>query len=98
MRDERTNSGALGNGPVSKRCSGCGRVKPASNFYTYRNGKLSSRCKDCQCRAARTTSRNRQNALRALIAAHSREYRSLLAAERAKSRNDAKAGGGSDVA
>jgi recombinational DNA repair protein (RecF pathway) len=98
MRDERTNSGALGNGPVSKRCSGCGRVKPTSDFYTYRNGKLSSRCKDCQCRTARTTSRNRQNALRALIAAHNREYRSLLAAERAKGRNDAVAGGGPDVA
>jgi recombinational DNA repair protein (RecF pathway) len=98
MRDERTNSGALGNGPVSKRCSGCGRVKPSSDFYTYRNGKHSSRCKDCQCRAARTTSRNRQNALRALIAAHNREYRSLLAAERAKSRNGAKSGGGPDVA
>jgi recombinational DNA repair protein (RecF pathway) len=98
MRDERTNSGALGNGPVSKRCSGCDRVKPTSDFYTYSNGKLSSRCKDCQCRAARTTSRNRQNALRALIAAHNREFRSLLAAERAKSRNDAKAGGGPDVA
>jgi recombinational DNA repair protein (RecF pathway) len=98
MRDERTNSGALGNGLVSKRCSGCGRVKPTSDFYTYRSGKLSSRCKDCQCRAARTTSRTRQNALRALIAAHNREYRLLLAAERAKSRNDAKSGGGPDVA
>jgi recombinational DNA repair protein (RecF pathway) len=98
MRDERTNSGALGNGPVSKRCSGCGQVKPTSNFYTYSNGKLSSRCKDCQCNAARTTSRNRQNALRALIAAHNREYRSLLAAERAKSGNAPKAGGGPDVA
>jgi recombinational DNA repair protein (RecF pathway) len=98
MRDERTNSGALGNGPVSKHCSGCGRVKPTSDFYAYRNGKLSSRCKDCQCRTARTTSRNRQNALRALIAAHSCEYRSLLAAERARSRSDAKAGGDTDVA
>lgn len=98
MRDERTNFGAPGNGPVSKQCSGCGRVKPTSDFYTYCNGKLSSRCKDCQCRAARTTSRNRQNALRALIAAHNREHRSLLAAERAKSGSDAKAGGGQDVA
>jgi recombinational DNA repair protein (RecF pathway) len=98
MRDERTNSGAPGNGPVSKHCSGCGRVKPASDFYSYRNDKLSSRCKDCQCSAARTTSRNRQNALRALIAAHNHEYRSLLAAERAKSRNEAAAGGDSHVA
>jgi recombinational DNA repair protein (RecF pathway) len=98
MRNERTNSGALGNGLVSKRCSGCSRVKPISDFYVYRNSKLSSRCKDCQCRAARTTSRNRQNALRALIAAHNREYRSLLAAERAKSSDNAALGGGSDVA
>jgi recombinational DNA repair protein (RecF pathway) len=98
MRDERTNSGAPGNGPVSKPCSGCGRTKPTSDFYTYRNGRFSSRCKDCQCRAARTTSRTRQNALRALIAAHNREYRSLLATERAKRRDDAAAGGGPDVA
>jgi recombinational DNA repair protein (RecF pathway) len=100
MRDERTNSGAPGNRLTSKHCSGCARVKPTSDFYIYRNGKPSSRCKDCQCRAARTTSRNRQNALRALIAAHNHEYRSLLAAERAKSRDDADAaaGGGQDVA
>ncbi len=100
MRDERTNSSAPGNRAASKHCSRCSRVKPISDFYTYRNGKLSSRCKDCQCRAARATSRDRQNALRALIAAHNGEYRSFLATERAKRRADigTAAGGGSDVA
>ncbi len=84
MRDERTNSGAPDQPPPSKRCSGCRRVKPTSDFYTYRDGKLSSRCKACQCRAAQATGRDRQHALRVLIAAHHDEYRRLLAAERAK--------------
>jgi hypothetical protein len=84
MRDERTNSSVSSQPPTAKRCSGCGRVKPTCDFYLYRGSKLSSRCKDCQCEAARTTSRDRRSALRVLIAAHAEEYRSLLAAERAK--------------
>jgi recombinational DNA repair protein (RecF pathway) len=97
MRDERTNSSAPS---TSRRCSGCGRVKPTRDFYIYRGGKLSSRCKDCQCAAARTTSRDRRGALRVLIAAHHEEYRSLLAAERAKRRHrdEPTSGGGADVA
>jgi len=100
MRDERTNSSAPSQPPASKRCSGCGRVKPTRDFYSYRGGKLSSRCKDCQCKAARTTSRDRRGALRVLIAAHHEEYRLLLAAERAKrGHHDAPtSGGGSDAA
>jgi recombinational DNA repair protein (RecF pathway) len=100
MRDERTNSSAPSQPPASKRCSGCGRVKPTSDFYRYRGGKRSSRCKACQCAAARTTSRDRRGALRALIAAHHEEYRSLLAAERAKRghRGEPTSGGGADVA
>ena len=99
MRDERTNSGAPGQPPSSKRCSGCGRVKPSRDFYTYRDGKLSSRCKACQCRAAQATSRDRQHALRVLIAAHHDEYRKLLAAERAerKRRAEPASGGGPDA-
>jgi len=99
MRDERTNSGAPDQRPSSKRCSGCGRVKPTSAFYTYRGGKLSSRCKPCQCRAAQATSRDRQHVLRVLIAAHHDEYRMLLAAERAKRRrhSGSMSGGGPDA-
>jgi len=98
MRDERTNSGAPGQPPSSKRCSGCGRVKPSRDFYTYRDGKLSSRCKACQCRAAQATSRDRLHALRVLIAAHHDEYRTLLAAERAKRHSGSTSGGGQDAA
>jgi recombinational DNA repair protein (RecF pathway) len=99
MRDERTNSSAPSLPPTAKRCSGCGRVKASCDFYLYRGGKLSSRCKDCQCEAARTTSRDRRGALRVLIAAHDEEYRSLLTAERAKrEHHDEPSGGGSDVA
>jgi recombinational DNA repair protein (RecF pathway) len=99
MRDERTNSSAPSQPPASKRCSRCSRVKPTRDFYRYRGGKLSSRCKDCQCAAARTTSRDRRRALRVLIAAHHEEYRSLLAAERAKrGHRDELPGGGPDVA
>ena len=99
MRDERTNFSASSQPPGSKRCSGCGRVKPTGDFYRYRGGKLSSRCKDCQCAAARTTSRDRRGALRVLIAAHYEEYRSLLAAERAKrGHRDEPSGSGADVA
>jgi recombinational DNA repair protein (RecF pathway) len=100
MRDERTNSSAPSQPLASKRCSGCSRVKPTRDFYLYRGGKLSSRCKDCQCAAARTTSRDRRRALRVLVAAHDEEYRTLLAAERAKRvhRSEPMVGGGSDVA
>jgi recombinational DNA repair protein (RecF pathway) len=84
MRDERTNCRTPSHLPAAKRCSGCGQEKPARDFYLYRDDKLSSRCKDCQCEAARSTSRDRRSALRVLIAAHSEEYRTLLATERAK--------------
>jgi recombinational DNA repair protein (RecF pathway) len=99
MRDERTNSNAPSQLPTAKRCSGCGRVKPTCDFYLYRGDKLSSRCKDCQCEAARTTSRDRRSALRVLIAAHSEEYQSLLTAERAKrGQRGEPTGGGSHAA
>jgi recombinational DNA repair protein (RecF pathway) len=100
MHDERTNCRAPNHLPAAKRCSGCGQEKPARDFYLYRGDKLSSRCKDCQCEAARSTSRDRRSALRVLIAAHSEEYRSLLAIERAKrgQRDEPISGGGTDVA
>jgi recombinational DNA repair protein (RecF pathway) len=74
MRDEGTNDSAPSQPPAAKRCSGCGQEKFARDFYLYRGAKLSSRCKDCQCEAARTTSRDRRSALRLLIAAHSEEW------------------------
>ena len=99
MRDERTNCRTPSHLPAAKRCSGCGQEKPAGGFYLYRGDKLSSRCKDCQCEAARTTSRDRRSALRVLIAAHSEEYRSLLTAERAKrGQRGEPTGGGSHAA
>jgi recombinational DNA repair protein (RecF pathway) len=100
MRDERTNSTAPSQPSAAKRCSGCGQEKPAGGFYLYRSNKLSSRCKDCQCEAARSSSRDRWSALRVLIAAHSEEYRWLLATERAKrgQRDDPTSWGGSDAA
>jgi recombinational DNA repair protein (RecF pathway) len=99
MRDERSNFGASDPQPTGKRCSGCGRTKPTTDFYRSRGGKLSSRCKDCQCQAARTTNRDRRSAMRVLIAAHNEEYRSLLAAERTKRlHRDEPTGGGPDVA
>jgi recombinational DNA repair protein (RecF pathway) len=100
MRDEGTNDSAPSQPPAAKRCSGCGQEKFARDFYLYRGAKLSSRCKDCQCEAARTTSRDRRSALRLLIAAHSEEYRWLLTTERAKRGqcDAATSRGGSDVA
>jgi recombinational DNA repair protein (RecF pathway) len=100
MRDERTNCRTPSYLPAAKRCSGCGQEKPAGGFYLYRSNKLSSRCKDCQCEAARISSRDRRSALRVLIAAHSEEYRSLLASERAKrgQRDEPMPEGSSDVA
>ena len=100
MRDERTNCTASSQPSAAKRCSGCGQEKPAGGFYLYRSNKLSSRCKDCQCEAARISSRDRWSALRVLIAAHSDEYRKLFATERAKrgQRNGPTSPGGSDVA
>jgi hypothetical protein len=102
MRDERTNCSAPSQPPAAKRCSGCGQEKPARDFYRYRGDKLSSRCKYCQCEAARITGRDRQGALRILISAHSEEYRWLLASERAKrghgQRDKPTSRGGSDVA
>jgi hypothetical protein len=41
-----------------KRCPGCGRVRPAGEFYRRRSGRLSSYCQSCQQAAARA-SRNR---------------------------------------
>jgi len=97
MRDERTNSGAPGQ-PAGRQCSGCGRVKPLDQFYTYRNGKHSSRCKSCQCETARRTGRDRRRALRLLIAVHNDEYRALLRAQRNRHDDVAARGGDSDVA
>jgi recombinational DNA repair protein (RecF pathway) len=97
MHDERTNSGTPGQ-PTSRPCSGCGQAKPLDQFYIYRNGKYSSRCKTCQCTTARSTGRDRRRALRLLIAVHSNEYRALLRAQRNRQDEETAEGGGSDVA
>jgi recombinational DNA repair protein (RecF pathway) len=97
MRDERTNSGAPDQ-PTGRQCSGCRRVQPPDQFYTYGNGKHSSRCKSCQCETARRTGRDRRHALRLLIAVHNDEYRALLRAQRNRHGDGAAPGGGADVA
>ena len=38
-----------------KRCPGCGKVKPASEFYRRRRHRLSSNCRSCQPAAALAT-------------------------------------------
>jgi recombinational DNA repair protein (RecF pathway) len=97
MRDERTNSGAPDQ-PTGRQCSGCGQAKPLDQFYTYRNGKHSSRCKSCQCETARRTGRDRRHALRLLIAVHNDEYRALLRASHDPDGDGQAEGGGADVA
>ena len=48
--------------PASKRCSACGEIKPASEFYVSR-GRLSSYCKRCQrCISNDADRRRRQDA------------------------------------
>jgi recombinational DNA repair protein (RecF pathway) len=47
---------------AAKRCSRCGRVRPAGEFYRRRSGRLSSYCRSCQRAAARLArSRRRQD-------------------------------------
>ena len=70
--------------PASKRCSGCGETKPASDFYVSR-GRLSSYCKRCQRRISNDAyRRRRQNAaererMRQLDRARKRAERARLA-------------------
>ena len=66
-----------------KRCSRCGRVRSAAEFYRRRRTRLSSYCKSCQRAAARLArNRGRQNPavveqLRAVDRARQRRHRAL---------------------
>jgi hypothetical protein len=66
-----------------KRCSRCGQVKPADQFYRRRRLGLSSYCRSCTRAAARAAgSRRRQDPaeaarLRAVDRARQRRHRTL---------------------
>jgi hypothetical protein len=99
MRHERTNSGAPGQPPASKRCAACRAVKPTDDFYADRHGRRTSRCKDCHRRQTRANNRRRTTALRLLVAAHLAEYHALLRDGRSPSadRPERAPGGGPDA-
>jgi hypothetical protein len=66
-----------------KRCPRCGKVKPASEFYRRRSGRLSSYCRACQRAAALLARRRRRHdpaaveELRAVDRARQRRHRVL---------------------
>ena len=66
-----------------KRCSRCGKVKPADQFYRRRRAQLSSYCRSCQQSAVRRgRDRRRQDPaaaeqLRAVDRTRQRRYRAL---------------------
>jgi hypothetical protein len=66
-----------------KRCSRCGKVKPADQFYRRRRTQLSSYCRSCQLVAVRRArARRRQDPaaaeqLRAVDRTRQRRYRAL---------------------
>jgi hypothetical protein len=74
-----------GNGRMTrvKRCSRCGKVKPAAQFYRRRRTQLSSYCRSCQLAAVRRArDRRRQDPaaaeqLRAVDRTRKRRYRAL---------------------
>ena len=66
-----------------KRCSRCGKVKPAEQFYRRRRTRLSSYCRSCQ-RAAASLARDRRRQdpaaaeqLRAVDRTRQRRHRAL---------------------
>ena len=66
-----------------RRCSRCGKVKPADQFYRRRRTGLSSYCRSCQLAAVRRArDRRRQDPaaaeqLRAVDRTRQRRYRAL---------------------
>jgi hypothetical protein len=66
-----------------KRCSRCGKVKPADQFYRRRRTQLSSYCRSCQQAAVRRArDRRRQDPatadqLRAVDRTRQRRHRTL---------------------
>jgi NAD-dependent SIR2 family protein deacetylase len=67
-----------------RRCSRCGKVKSADQFYRRRRTQLSSHCKSCQQAAVRRArDRRRQNPaavelLRAVDRIRQRRHRALV--------------------
>jgi recombinational DNA repair protein (RecF pathway) len=59
-----------------KRCSRCGKVKPAAQFYRRRRTQLSSYCRSCQLAAVRRA-RDRRDQLRAVDRTRQHRHRSL---------------------
>ena len=65
-----------------KRCSRCGRVRPAAEFYRRQGARLSSYCRSCQRAAARLARQRRRQdpaavkQLRAVDRARQRRHRS----------------------
>jgi hypothetical protein len=66
-----------------KRCSRCGQVKPAGEFYMRQRTRLSSYCRACQQAAARAARRRRRqdpaavDQLRAVDRTRQRRHRHL---------------------
>ena len=66
-----------------KRCSRCGQVKPAGEFYRRRRTRLSSSCRSCQLAAVRPARRRRRqdpaaaDELRAVDRTRQRRHRAL---------------------
>ena len=66
-----------------KRCSRCGQVKPADQFYHRQRTRLSSYCRACQRAAARAARRQRRqdpaavDQLRAVDRIRQRRHRHL---------------------
>ena len=76
-----------------RRCSRCRIEKSLDGFYA----NPATICKACQNTAARFSAQVRKAAITRLIAAHRDEYRTLLAAERARQARAA-TGGALDAA
>jgi hypothetical protein len=68
---------------AAKRCPWCGRVRPASDFYRRRSGRLSSYCQSCQRATARLARQRRRQdpgeaeQLQAVDRARQRRHRAL---------------------
>ena len=66
-----------------KRCSRCGKVKPAGEFYRRRRAQLSPYCQSCQRAAARLARHRRRQdpaaveQLRAVDRVRQRRHRTL---------------------
>lgn len=71
---------------VTKRCSRCGDIKPLTGFHVHKGRKdgRQSRCKPCQLVQVRPSTDAYRAALVSLREMYREEFKTLLAAERAK--------------